>query len=300
MQDFKPSIKWLAVIIGILTVFVSVYLFIQDKKSKTVPVKVTTELEQGTQNPQLIGSSVEGRDIEEYTFGTPSDSSAHLLFVGGMHGGYEWNSVLLAYEFIDYLEANQSELPENVVVTVIPSLNPDGLFTVTGKEGRFTSEDVSKDQKILAAGRFNVNNVDLNRNFDCNWKPTSTWRSEVVSAGSSVFSEPEAVALKNFVDSNKPTAVIFWHSQSNAVYASKCNGDTLPQTLDIMNVYAKAAGYSAVESFDAYPITGDAEGWLASIGVPAITVELKTHEDVEWKQNLAGIKSLFDYYSTNR
>ncbi|MDA1334643.1 MAG: hypothetical protein O2794_01340 [bacterium] len=48
--------------------------------------------------------------------------------------------------------------------------------------------------------------------------------------------------------------------------------------------------------FDAYEITGDAEGWLASINIPAITVELKTHETIEWSQNKAGIEALFKYY----
>ena len=63
-----------------------------------------------------------------------------------------------------------------------------------------------------------------------------------------------------------------------------------------MNDYAKAAGYPAVDTFDAYTVTGDAEGWLASINVPAITVELKTHETIEWDKNLLGILSLFDLY----
>jgi hypothetical protein len=63
-----------------------------------------------------------------------------------------------------------------------------------------------------------------------------------------------------------------------------------------MNIYSKASGYKAVDSFDAYPITGDAEGWLASIGVPAITVELSTHETIEWERNLAGIKALLEYF----
>jgi hypothetical protein len=64
-----------------------------------------------------------------------------------------------------------------------------------------------------------------------------------------------------------------------------------------MNTYADAARYPAVDSFNAYSITGDAEGWLASIGIPAITVELATHEAIEWEKNLAGIKGLFLLYS---
>ena len=81
------------------------------------------------------------------------------------------------------------------------------------------------------------------------------------------------------------------------MYASQCKDGILPKTLDIMNVYAKAAGYSAVKLFDAYVTTGAADDWLASIKIPAITVELKTHNTVEWEQNLSGIKALFEYYS---
>ena len=64
-----------------------------------------------------------------------------------------------------------------------------------------------------------------------------------------------------------------------------------------MNTYAKAAGYKAVDAFDAYEITGDAEGWLASIDIPAITVELATHTSIEWDKNFAGIKALFEFFS---
>lgn len=246
---------------------------------------------------KVIGESVEGRKIESFTYAAaPGKGQKHLLFVGGIHGGYEWNSVLLAYEFLDYLEKNQELIPESLSVSVIPNANPDGVFKVSKKVGRFSATDVSKNSKVLASGRFNANGIDLNRNFDCKWKPKSSWQNKTVSAGSKPFSEPESLAIKNFVAENKPDAVIFWHSQSNAVYASECQKGILPETLTIMDAYAKAAGYKAVKSFDGYEISGDAEGWLASIDIPAITVELKTHESIEWPQNLAGIKALFDHF----
>ena len=139
--------------------------------------------------------------------------------------------------------------------------------------------------------------MDLNRNFDCKWKPTSTWRSKIVSAGTSAFSEPEAIALKDLVEEKNPTAVVFWHSQANAVYASECTEGVLPETLTLMNTYADSAGYRAVASFDAYPVSGDAEGWLASIDIPAVTVELSSHETVEWNKNKAGVESILALYS---
>ena len=180
-------------------------------------------------------------------------------------------------------------------MTVVPSANPDGVYKVIGKIGRFTSADVPSGISTVP-GRFNAHGIDLNRNFDCKWKPKSTWQNKIVSGGTKPFSEPEAVVIRNFVLENNPEAVVFWHSQSNAVYASQCEAGILPETLNIMNVYSRASGYPAVPSFDAYETSGDAEGWLASIGIPAITVELKTHETIEWEQNLAGIKAILEYY----
>jgi predicted deacylase len=242
----------------------------------------------------VIGTSVDGRSIETYTYG---NGPTHLLFVGGIHGGYEWNSVLVAYELMDYISAHPEAIPKNLTVAIIPSLNPDGVYRVIKKEGRFTIADVPTVKEALGTGRMNAHNIDLNRNFDCNWKPQSTWQNKIVSAGTHPFSEPEANALRNFVTSYAPASVVFWHSQANTVYASACNAGVLPETVDIMNAYARAAGYNAVKTFTAYKTSGDSEGWLASIGIPAITVELKTHETVEWSQNLAGIQAIFKYYA---
>lgn len=240
---------------------------------------------------EIIGWSVEGRPIEVYTYG---NGEKHLLFVGGIHGGYEWNSVVLAYRFIDYFTNQPEVIPDNLTVSIIPSANPDGVFKVLGLEDRFTPDEVPAGDH--SAGRFNASGVDLNRNFDCKWQPESTWRSQMVSAGTAPFSEPEAVAIRDFVLGNNLSGAIFWHSQANAVYASECLAGVLPVTIDIMNAYAKASGYLPVESFDHYEVTGDVEGWLASINIPAITVELKTHETVEWEENLAGVLALFEYF----
>ena len=241
----------------------------------------------------VIGSSVEGRNIESFTYGT---GAKKLAFVGGIHGGYEWNSVLLAYRLMDYLRQNLDAIPKDLTVIVIPDANPDAVFKATGKEGRFDVADVSTSTKVLEAARFNAHNVDLNRNFDCKWKSKSAWRSKTVNAGTKAFSEPEAAVIRDLALNEKPEAMIFWHSQSNAVYASQCADGILPETLSIMNAYSKASGYPAVKTFDAYATTGAADDWLASIRIPAITVELSTHQSIEFDRNLKGVKALFKRY----
>ena len=247
-----------------------------------------------TSTHEVIGLSVENRAIDAYTYGSGTTT---LVFVGGMHGGYEWNSVLLAYQFMDYLTDHPDAVPANEKIIIIPAANPDGLYKVTGKVGRFSTSDiVNVSMKPEGYGRFNAHDVDLNRNFGCHFVTKSMWKSHTVSAGTKAFSEPESAALRDFFLAHHPKSVVFWHSQANAVYASECDKGVLPGTLALMNAYAKATGYPAVKSFDAYKVTGDSEGWLASQGVPAVTVELKTHESVEWDRNLLGIKALLDLY----
>ncbi|HMO77639.1 MAG TPA: M14 family zinc carboxypeptidase [Candidatus Paceibacterota bacterium] len=288
-----------SIIGAIVIILLGVWLLSEPEVPGIPPVVIPEELlgPEVTVNPvKMIGQSVEGRAIESYTYG---QGSTTLLFVGGIHGGYEWNSVLLAYQLIDALENKTFPIPENLKVVVIPTLNPDGLFSVIKKEGRFTAAEIPpNDAHTTGQGRFNANGVDLNRNFDCKWKPESTWRSKVVSAGTSAFSEPEALALKNLVAEIDPAAVVFWHSQANTVYASECEAGVLADTLIIMNAYAKAAGYNSQASFDAYPVSGDAEGWLAKIGIPAITVELESRLSPEWERNKKGIEALFTIYET--
>ncbi len=285
---------------GTLLLFVALGVIIFFFIPKEVPEPIIeTQVEEIIEEPktflsqEVVGTSVEGRDIEAYRFG---NGETHLLFVGGIHGGYEWNSVVLAYDFIDYFTANQDVVPDNITVSIIPNANPDGVFKVTGLEGVIELEQVVENVEA-SLGRFNANGVDLNRNFDCKWAPESMWRGNVVGAGTEAFSEPEAQTIRDYVLSRKPKMVVFWHSQSDAVYASECEDGILPETLTIMNLYSNASGYKAIDSFDAYSITGDAEGWLASIGIPAVTVELATHETIEWEKNLAGVSTLLTHYT---
>ena len=144
----------------------------------------------------IIGKSVGGHDIEAFHFGKGDDE---LLLVGGIHGGYEWNTVLLAYEIVDYLDANEANIPENLKVTVIPVLNPDGLMKTTGKTGRFSVADVPTGEGETVPGRFNDNEVDLNRNFDCDWQTNAKWQDKSVDGGGEVFSEPESKAIKSYI-----------------------------------------------------------------------------------------------------
>jgi predicted deacylase len=230
---------------------------------------------------QVIGYSVQGRPITATVFGA---GSQRVALVGGIHGGYEWNTILFAYQLIDYLHAHPEAIPASLTVYVIPSVNPDGQALITGTAGPFTPDQVAADAR---PGRLNANGVDLNRNWDCHWNPAALWGETPVSGGSAPFSEPETQALRSFLTQPNMLAVIFWHSAAAGVFAGGCEepyaaGEALGR------VYAAASGYPFHSQFTSYTVTGDATDWLSLQSIPAITVEFYNHQDLDWEQNLAG------------
>ncbi len=292
---------------------VGVYVFITKSDDPVVPKTITEETASinpatstnqitATSTPSVeqdktkttIGSSLKNNTITAYHFGS---GPTELLFVGGIHGGYEWNTSLVAYELIDYLTANPSKIPKNVRVTVIPVVNPDGLEKVTGSTGRFTADDVSKSESIVVAGRYNENNVDLNRNFDCDWQKNAVWQTKTVSGGNAAFSEPESKAIRDYVTKNKPSAVVVWYSAGGGVFASSCHNGVSKETNTLTQIFASASSYAAHQSFDFYATTGDMVNWLAKNNIPAISVLLTDHTGTDWSKNKAGIDAVLKHFA---
>lgn len=242
-------------------------------------------------NAAVIGYSTLNYPILAYRFG---DGRRNIVFVGGLHGGYEWNTILLAYAVIDNLDAHPDEVSPALSVYVVPSANPDGQFAVTGTFGRFTPQDVVED---TTPGRFNGHHVDLNRNWDCAWQPVGYWGEQEVGTGSGPFSEIENRILRDFIMTLDAEAVVFWHSAFDGVFAGGCTGRFAPaQTL--AGLYSDASGYPRPGAFSSYPVTGDSTDWLSLQGIPAITVELVNHTDLNWERNLAGLRAVLDYYGS--
>lgn len=294
-------------IIVIVLVALGAYFIIQNVSNKGVPANDQVKLEDKDlaenepaevktedKTQTIIGASAGGRNITAYHYG---DGEKEILFVGGIHGGYEWNTVLVARELMDYLKSTPSFIPEGVQVTVIPVLNPDGLNRVVGTDGLFTKTDIPTSQATVISGRFNGNNVDLNRNFDCDWQANAKWQNKDVSGGSAAFSETESQAIKDYVATMKPTAVVVWYSAAGGVYSSNCHNGILPETATLTDIFAKASGYPAFKDFNFYEITGDMVNWLAKEQIPAISVLLTNHEDTEWSKNVKGIEALLKHYA---
>jgi hypothetical protein len=217
-----------------------------------------------------IGDSVEGRPIWAWQFG---DGDQTIILVGGIHGGYEANGIILSEELVDYFRRFPSDVLPSIRLIIIPAANPDGL-----------------EQGQNIDGRFNANGVDLNRNWGCEWSDTAYLRDREVSPGPRPFSEPESLALRALFIAAEPVAVVFYHSQLGAIFMGQC-GD-VPAAYWMGDLLARATGYRHERNFAYYEVSGDASNWLAERGVPAAVVELETRSDPEFEQNLSGVMAL--------
>ena len=132
------------------------------------------------QEPIVYGRSFAGRPLLAYRLGQGPVARA---LIGGLHGGYEWNTTALMSQTLEYLTASPDSVPEELTLYIIPLANPDGAAAGTDR----------------VAGRMNANGVDLNRNWDYRWQPTATHGIHPVDAGAFPFSEPETAALRDFV-----------------------------------------------------------------------------------------------------
>jgi murein tripeptide amidase MpaA len=219
-----------------------------------------------------------------------------VAFVGAIHGGYEWNTANLAYAMIDYFERNPVAVPDAVTLHIVPVANPDGLARVAPG---WTTGPIPTPAGVISdtfTGRFNGRDVDLNRNWDCNWQPTGVWRDQVVDAGLAAFSEPETVALRDFFLEQPVQAVVLWHSAAGTVLAGTCAPDGHAPSRDLAEVYATAAGYPLQLALG-YEINGDASDWLTTQGIPSIAIELTDHSRIEWDRNLAGTLAVLNHYA---
>ncbi|MFO7781104.1 MAG: M14 family metallopeptidase, partial [Spirochaetia bacterium] len=185
---------------------------------------------------EVIGHSVEGRPITVERVGSgPID----VLIVGGIHGAYEANSIVLARRFLEYHRTNPRELPEEFTLHVIDNMNPDGVHRVTGgtpvEEFDFRTADT-------APGRFNARWVDLNRNWDGDWQPTSYWGNREVDAGSAPFSEPETRTVRDYVERIDPAVSVFYQSAAFGLWYSGAEHGWEPARR-LAEAYHEASGY---------------------------------------------------------
>ena len=224
--------------------------------------------------PMEIGFSVMGRPLEVYQFGT---GPTERLIIAGVHGGYEWNTIALADELIQYIENYPKVIPSEVTLYILRALNPDGEARSHG-----------------AAGRANENGVDINRNFpafwQADWSRKWCWDYLPITAGSIPVSEPETAAVINFVHSHNIDALISYHSAGLGIFPGGKPPD--PISKQLADALASVSDYPYPPINTGCQYTGQLADWASLEGIAAVDIELTTHEETDLEQNML-ILSIF-------
>jgi hypothetical protein len=236
------------------------------------PPTVTLTLTPRKELPEafVYGHSVEGRDLYARRFGTGPQV---IMLVGGIHTGFETNTVTLINELIAHFERSPQDVLPDVMLVLIPAANPDGL-----------------QHGIVAGGRVNANGVDLNRNWDCDWSADAVWQDRTVDPGPQPFSEPESQALASLILDMQPAVVLFYHAAARGVFAGDCNGRSVSQAM--AEVLGEATGYPYDAPFTDYSVTGTESNWVDGQGIPSADVELTTSNNTDFVRNLNGVMAL--------
>ncbi|NOQ31704.1 MAG: peptidase [Helicobacteraceae bacterium] len=246
---------------------------------------------------ESIGQTCENREIllAKITINVESaDTKPAMLFTGTVHAR-EWIGNELAVSFIEYLLKNYDDDPkvlrtlENNTLYIVPCLNPDG-FEYSMKHFSFWR----KNRRDNGDGTFGV---DLNRNFSIGYVKSKDTNSNVYS-GKNPFSEPETLAMKNFVDSHENiTVALDYHSQGNVFFPAhnfthegEINGTDLNTLCANMNyAIAKVTGRKYGIHRGKPPtklISGSGREYYYSKGIIAAVVEVGTRNIPDFMQNM--------------
>jgi len=204
------------------------------------------------------------------------------MIIAGIHGGYEWNTVELAYQLIDLLTKEPERVPSDRTLYILPNLNPDGYENDKGPDGRA-----------------NANNVDINRNWDANWQANwygkNCWSYRFITAGTGPESEPETQALRDFLIEMNIEAVISYHSAAGSIFSGGYPYDEV--SINLANKLAIASSYRFPPNYGDCLYTGQFIDWTSAQGIPSVDIELRNHVDTDYLINVSILEAFLRWES---
>ncbi|MFZ5517182.1 MAG: M14 family metallopeptidase [Candidatus Zhuqueibacterota bacterium] len=235
-----------------------------------------------------LGPSLENRQLWAIKISdhAQQDEDEPVVILLGAHHAREWISVdipfLIAKKLLEQqaTDAALAQLVANSEIWIVPMVNPDGH-----QHSVITDRLWRKNRRNNGDGTYGV---DLNRNYSYQWGgPGSSGDTySDIYRGPSPFSEPETQAVRNFLEAQKPTALISYHSYSQLIlypwgYTNSpapdkalMNGLAVALSDKIRAVHGKY--YSPGQASTLYLSSGDTTDWLyALLSTPSFTIELR-------------------------
>lgn len=238
---------------------------------------------------EKIGESVQGRSIYALRVG---NGKKEILMDGAIHAREHMTTNVLMEMIDNYTVAyrkgahfagyNVKSTLNKTKIWFVPMMNPDGVTLVQKGINSMDPKYKSKLKKYNHGSsnfnrwKANGRGVDLNRNFDGLWKYLAyTPKSYMNYKGTSAFSEPEAQALKSFVQRHQFKMDLSYHSSGQIVYWFNFQkGSNYNRDLKLARNVARITGYSVVPPMY-YRGSGSSADWfILNQKKPGLTIEI--------------------------
>lgn len=269
-----------------------------------------------TQYPDIVkfsvlGQSVEGRDIYQFTLGNPN--APHAVFIqAGIHAREYMTTQLvmrmlteyamryamqnaLQYQTGTYQEIPYQSAFEQTCFYIIPMSNPDGVAISQFGEAAISNPErlafiraaYERDKKsyksyaqYLACWKANANGVDLNRNFNAGWEGIHqrTMPSSELYKGAMPESEPETQILISAAKQRTFDCIISYHARGEVVYYDAAGNapEMSLRSATLANIASGLNGYKMMNcKTTSNVVLGGFGDWtMLTLGIPSITIEI--------------------------
>lgn len=233
-----------------------------------------------------------GRNIYAINIGNVMNNP--VLFVGAFHG-MEWLTTLLLFKFSETIccSLNNHKTLRGINIekfltkrglTIIPCLNPDGVeISLHGPSAacRYQNLVSSITLNNTSTWQANARGVDLNHNFNADWKRLHLLEQSQGILGPSPTryggphpeSEPETKFLVSLAKSKKFRHAIAFHSQGEEIYWNY--GENTPvRSKYLADVMSASSGYKIAQP-EGLAVGGGFKDWfIQKLCKPAFTIEI--------------------------
>ncbi len=236
-------------------------------------------------NSFVIGKSVMGKDIHAVSTGR---GHKKILLAGAFHSLEYLTSVFLIKfleEYTLHVKNNDvwfgydtKRLWQNTSLFIVPMVNPDGVdiaihgLDITNPYHRHLIS-IAGIHSFNNVWQANVNGVDINHNFDANWKMTVERPSPSKYGGEFCESEPETKALVDFIRNEHFDALMAFHSQGQEIYYD-FDGMAFERSLEIAKRMADESGYVIAKPTGTASYGGCKDWFIKEFGKSGFTIEI--------------------------
>ncbi|HZG59634.1 MAG TPA: M14 family metallocarboxypeptidase [Anoxybacillus sp.] len=241
---------------------------------------------------QIIGHSVEGRNIYAVKLGKGQKE----IFMNASHHAREHITTNLLMEMLDlyaFAYSNRMKIENydvekilnQTTIWFVPMVNPDGVTLVQkGHKAVKNSKlvlKINKGSTDFSAWKANIRGVDLNRQYDANWKNICCDPGKPAPQnykGPRPFSEPETQAMRDFTLAHNFQIAVSYHSSGEIIYWHfHQSGERQKRDHRLALMLAKKTGYSLVKPRKNPSGGGYTDWFISRFKKPAFTPEVSKY-----------------------